>query len=311
MKTIELKVELMDEGKRIDIFVADKIPEYSRSYLQRLIKDGFVSVDGINVKPKYKVKSGQIIIVAIPPPRKISLEPEDIALDIIYQDKDIAVINKTQGMVVHPAPGNYSGTLVNALLFRCDHLSGIGGAIRPGIVHRLDKDTSGLLVIAKNDHAHRSLSQQIQDRSAKRIYWSVVENNIKEDQGVINAPVGRHPVQRIKMAVRDGPGSRKAVTHFCVLERFGNYTFVEARLETGRTHQIRVHMAYAGHPILGDPIYGSKKQRFKLEGQVLHAKKLGFIHPSTGENMEFEAPLPEYFENLLNILRKKAILGQK
>lgn len=304
MENLRFEVEQQDDKKRIDVFLSEKISEHSRSYIQKLIRDGFVLVNGQKVKPNFKVKPGCVIDVTIPPPKEISLEPEPMELDIVYEDDDIVVVNKPQGMVVHPAPGNYSGTLVNALLYSCDELSGIGGVIRPGIVHRLDKDTSGLLVVAKNDAAHRNLAQQIKDRTLKRIYWCIVEKNIKEDKGVINAPIGRHPTNRKKMAVVSGPTAKPAITHFKVLERFGEYTLVEARLETGRTHQIRVHMAYIGHPVVGDSVYGSRKQKFDLKGQALHAKKLGLIHPSTGEYMEFEAPLPEYFENLLSILRK-------
>jgi 23S rRNA pseudouridine1911/1915/1917 synthase len=304
MEFLRFEIAQADDKKRIDVFLTEKIPEHSRSYIQKLIKDGLVLVNGEKVKPNFKVKPGCVIDVTIPPPQEISLQPEPMELDIVYEDDDIVVVNKPQGMVVHPAPGNYSGTLVNALLYSCDELSGIGGVIRPGIVHRLDKDTSGLLVVAKNDAAHRSLAQQIRDRTLKRVYWCIVEKNIKEDKGVINAPIGRHPTNRKKMAVVNLPTAKPAITHFKVLERFGEYTLVEARLETGRTHQIRVHMAYIGHPVVGDSVYGSRKQKFNLKGQVLHAKKLGLIHPSTGEYMEFEAPLPEYFENLLDILRR-------
>jgi len=307
METLRFEVEQADDKKRIDVFLTEKIPEHSRSYIQKLIKDGFVSVNGQKVKCNFKVKPGCLIDVTIPPPKEVSLQPEPLELDIVYEDNDIVVINKPQGMVVHPAPGNYSGTLVNALLYSCDGLSGIGGEIRPGIVHRLDKDTSGLLVVAKNDAAHQSLAQQIKDRTLKRIYWCIVEKNIKEDKGIINAPIGRHPTNRKKMAVLNSPTAKPAITHFKVLERFGQYTLVEARLETGRTHQIRVHMAYIGHPVVGDSVYGSRKQKFNLKGQVLHAKKLGLIHPSTGEYMEFEAPLPPYFEDLLDILRRSNI----
>ena len=297
------QVEEAYHGQRLDKFLTDKIPDLSRSFLQEIIKSGQVKVDGQNIKPNYRLKTGQEVDVSIPPPRRISLEPENIELNIIYQDDDIAVINKPQGMVVHPAPGNYSGTLVNALLYHCDQLSGINGKIRPGIVHRIDKDTSGLLVIAKNDRAHHHLARQIAERSIKRVYWAVVENNIVEDEGTIDAPIKRHPVHRKKMAVIPGPGSRKAVTHFRVLERFGEYTLVEARLETGRTHQIRVHMSYIQHPIVGDTVYGSKKQKFDLIGQALHAKMLGLVHPTSGEYMEFNAPLPSYFDELLKKLR--------
>ncbi len=304
METLRFEVDQADDKKRIDVFLSEKIPKHSRSYIQKLIKDGLVSVNGQKVKSNFRVKPGYLIDVTIPPPKEISLQPEPMELDIVYEDNDIVVINKPQGMVVHPAPGNYSGTLVNALLYSCDELSGIGGEIRPGIVHRLDKDTSGLLVVAKNDTAHHSLAQQIKDRTLKRIYWCIVEKNIREDKGVINAPIGRHPTNRKKMAVLNSPTAKPAITHFKVLERFGVYTLIEARLETGRTHQIRVHMAYIGHPVVGDSVYGSRKQRFNLKGQVLHAKKLGLIHPSTGEYMEFEAPLPQYFEELLDILRR-------
>ncbi|MFO7295119.1 MAG: RluA family pseudouridine synthase [Clostridia bacterium] len=307
METLRFEVEQADDKKRIDVFLTEKLPEHSRSYIQKLIKDGLVSVNGQKVKCNFKVKPGCLIDVTIPPPKEVSLQPEPLELDIVYEDNDIVVINKPQGMVVHPAPGNYSGTLVNALLYSCDGLSGIGGEIRPGIVHRLDKDTSGLLVVAKNDAAHQSLAQQIKDRTLKRIYWCIVEKNIKEDKGIINAPIGRHPTNRKKMAVLNSPTAKPAITHFKVLERFGQYTLVEARLETGRTHQIRVHMAYIGHPVVGDSVYGSRKQKFNLKGQVLHAKKLGLIHPSTGEYMEFEAPLPPYFEDLLDILRRSNI----
>lgn len=304
MKEIQLIVEQEDQGKRLDLFLSEKQPEYSRSFFQNLIKEKNVLVDGKSEKANYKVKAGQRIQIFIPPPKQISLEPENIPLDIIYEDQDIIVINKPQGMVVHPAPGNYSGTLVNALLYHCDNLSGINGKIRPGIVHRIDKDTSGLLVVAKNDQAHRRLALQIKEKKAFRVYWALVENNIKEDQGTIDAPIARHPVDRKRMAVVHLPQSRPAVTHFKVLERFGEYTLVEARLETGRTHQIRVHMAYIGHPVVGDPVYGSRKQRFKLDGQALHACKLGLVHPTTNEYMEFEAPIPEYFDRLLKTLRR-------
>ncbi len=304
MEMIRIEVEQIDEGKRIDVFLADKLPQHSRSYIQKLLKDGLVLVNGEKVKPNHRVKAGTTIDMNIPPPKKISLEPQAIDLDIIYEDDDIVVVNKPQGMVVHPAPGNYSETLVNALLHKCRRLSGIGGVIRPGIVHRLDKDTSGLLVVAKNDNAHKNLSQQIKDRTVKRIYWCIVERNIKHDIGIINAPIGRHPVNRKKMAVLNSPAARTAITHFRVLERFGEYTLVEAKLETGRTHQIRVHMAYIGNPVVGDTTYGSRKQKFRLDGQALHARKLGFLHPVTGQYMEFEAPIPGYFEELLKLLRK-------
>lgn len=298
------RVEHINHGKRLDVFLSETIPGESRSSIQRLIKDGRVTIDNENVKPNYKIKEGQLVRISIPPPVAISVEPEDIDIDIIYQDNDIAVINKPQGMVVHPAPGNYSGTLVNALLYHCNHLSGINGKIRPGIVHRLDKDTTGLIVVAKNDCAHRHLATQIAERTALRIYCAIVENNIIEDEGTIDAPIKRHPVDRKKMTVSTGPGNRKAVTHFRVLERYGKFTLVEARLETGRTHQIRVHMSHIRHPVVGDILYGSKKQKFKLRGQALHAIKLGIIHPTSQEYMEFRAAPPAYFNKLVEKLRK-------
>lgn len=298
------KIDSTNQGKRLDVFLSKEIEEKSRSSLQNLIKDGLVKVNGLNVKANYKLKEGQNVEVSIPPPVKISIEPENIELDIIYEDSDIAVINKPQAMVVHPAPGNYSGTLVNALLYHFHHLSDINGEMRPGIVHRIDKDTSGLIVIAKNNYAHQYLARQIANKTAFRVYYAIVENNILEDKGTIDAPIKRHPIQRKKMTVFQGAGSRNAVTHFRVLERFGKFTLVEAKLETGRTHQIRVHMSYIKHPIVGDPVYGSRKQKFDLNGQALHAKKLGLIHPSTGKFMEFRAPLPLYFNELLTELRK-------
>ena len=231
------------------------------------------------------------------------MQAENIPLDVIYEDSDVIVINKSQDMVVHPAPGNYSGTLVNALLYHCRDLSGINGVLRPGIVHRIDKDTSGALVVAKNDNAHNSLAMQLKDHSMTRSYLALVEGIIKQDEGSIDEPIGRHPKDRIKMAVVEN--GKKAITHYKVIERFDNYTLVECNLETGRTHQIRVHMAKIGHPLVGDLVYGFKKQRFNLKGQVLHAKRLGFIHPSTNEYMEFVSPLPDYFEKLITKLRNE------
>ena len=249
-----------------------------------------------------RVKSGWIIRVILPEPEKTELLPEDIPLDIVYEDEDLLVVNKPKGMVVHPAPGNPNGTLVNALLAHCgDSLSGINGVIRPGIVHRIDKDTSGLLIVAKNDAAHQGLASQIQEHSFTREYEAVVYGNLREDQGTINAPIGRHPIDRKKMAVTE-KHSRPAVTHFQVLARYGNFTYVRLRLETGRTHQIRVHMAYLGHPVAGDPVYGPKKVITSLHGQCLHARKIGFIHPITGKYLEFSSPLPEYFSTFLDML---------
>jgi 23S rRNA pseudouridine1911/1915/1917 synthase len=299
---VVLQGEKEDEGKRIDVFLAAEL-DYTRSYIKKLIVDGLVFVNGKTIKPSYKVKENDEVVVNIPEAEKIDVLPENIPLDILYEDDDIIVINKPQGMVVHPAPGNYSGTLVNALLYHCKNLSGINCILRPGIVHRLDKDTSGVMVVAKNDKAHMSLSNQIKERSVVKKYVAIVEGVIKEEEGKVEAPIGRHPVDRKKMAViEDG---RYALTLYKVLERFKENTLIEAVIKTGRTHQIRVHMAYIGHPVVGDPIYGFKKQKFKLEGQALHSRVLGFMHPTKGVYMEFEAPLPEYFKKLIEILRNK------
>lgn len=290
-------------GERIDTVIALTIDSLTRSAVQKLISDGNVLVNDAPVVKNYKAKSGDIVKVTIPVPVLLNVEPQDIPLDIVYEDDDLLVVNKPKGMVVHPAPGNLDGTLVNALMFHCgDSLSGINGVIRPGIVHRIDKDTSGLLIVAKNDFAHLNLAEQIKEHSFTRKYKAVVHGNIKDDEGTIDAPLGRSPKDRKKMAVTD-KNSRNAVTHFTVLERFGSYTFVECKLETGRTHQIRVHMAYKGHPVAGDTVYGPKNTPKELLGQCLHAGLIGFIHPRTGEYLEFEAPLPEYFENFLKKLR--------
>lgn len=293
-----------EAGIRLDVFLNEKIHDMSRSHIQKLIGENNIIVNNKSTRSNYKIRVGDIIKVVIPEPVKLDLIPEDIDIDMLYEDEDIAVVNKPQGMVVHPAAGNYTGTLVNALLKRCSNLSSINGVIRPGIVHRIDKDTSGVLVIAKNDNSHKHLAEQIKNHSVKRIYIALVEGIIKVDSGTVNEPIGRHPVERKKMAVVSKSG-RRAITHYRVLERYRENTLIEARLETGRTHQIRVHMAYIGHPLVGDPVYGYKKQKYKLAGQALHAKTLGFIHPTTGEYMEFTAPLPEYFENLLNKLKSK------
>lgn len=284
---------------RLDILVSMRTNS-TRSNIKKLIDEGNVTVDGIRRKPKFKVKAGQRITVIIPPARHIDLTPQDIPVDIVYEDEDLAIINKARGMVVHPAPGNYDGTLVNALLFHLSSLSGINGEIRPGIVHRIDKDTTGLLVVAKNDAAHNSLATQIGEKTASRVYRALCEGNIKEDKGIINAPIGRHSVDRKRMAVIST--GKDATTNYRVIKRYGTYTLVELKLETGRTHQIRVHLTHIKHPIVGDPIYGTKKQAFNLEGQLLHAYKLGLVHPRSGKNMEFEAPLPDDFEKVLRIL---------
>lgn len=290
-----------ENGVRIDSYLAGNMEDMSRSYIQKLIDEGNVLVNNSRVKSNYKVKTGDVISVAIPEPVKLEVEAEDIDIGIMYEDDDVIVVNKPQGMVVHPAAGNYSGTLVNALLKHCSSLSGINGVIRPGIVHRIDKDTSGVLVVAKNDTAHKYIAEQIKEHTVNRLYIALVEGVIKSENGTIEGSIGRHHTNRKMMdVVSDG---KHAVTHFKVLERFKNYTLIEAKLETGRTHQIRVHMAHIGHPVVGDPLYGIKKQRFKLKGQVLHAAVLGFAHPRTGEYMEFKAPLPKYFEDLLKNIR--------
>ena len=290
-------------GERIDRFLSIYLEDLSRSYIQKLLKEGAVMVNGNAVKSSYKINAGDEILVHIPDPEPMDILPEDIPLDILYEDGDILVINKPKGMVVHPSPGHYSHTLVNAVLYHCGgRLSGINGVLRPGIVHRIDMDTTGSLLICKNDRAHQILADELKAHNITRRYHAVVHGNLKEDTGTVNAPIGRHPVDRKKMSTKATNG-RAAVTHYRVLERFGNYTYIECELETGRTHQIRVHMASIGHPILGDTVYGPAKCPFKLEGQTLHAKILGIIHPTTRKYMEFDAPLPEYFETLLKRLR--------
>lgn len=303
MEIKTFQIEEKDAGKRLDVFVTENLDNMSRSFSQGIIEKEKVKVNNIYKKSNYKLRVNDIVEIEEQEPVELKVEAEDIPLNIIYEDSDVIVVNKPQDMVVHPAPGNYSGTLVNGLLYHCTDLSGINGVIRPGIVHRIDKDTSGVLVIAKNDRAHNSLAAQLKDHSMERAYYALVEGVIKDDEGTIRTNIGRHPVERIKMAVvRDG---REAVTHYRVIERFKSNTLVECRLETGRTHQIRVHMAYIHHPLVGDPVYGYSKQRFKLKGQALHAKVLGFIHPSTGEYMEFSSELPKYFEEILEKLRKE------
>ena len=294
-------VEPYEEGERIDTYISKKNDKISRTHTKKLIDDDKITVNEKCVKSSYKVKKDDVINIVIPEPKVLNVDAEDIDIDIIYEDDDVCVVNKPQGMVVHPAVGNLTGTLVNALLKKCKNLSSINGVIRPGIVHRIDKDTSGILVVAKNDYAHRKLAEQIKEHSVNRRYIAIVEGRLKDDYGTIDEPIGRHPIQRKKMAVVEN--GRNAITHFKVLERFKNNTLIEAKLETGRTHQIRVHMAYIGHPLVGDPVYGYKKQRFNLKGQALHAKTLGFVHPTTNKYMEFNVSPPEYFEKLLKILR--------
>ncbi|WP_163194783.1 RluA family pseudouridine synthase [Clostridium thermarum] len=303
MKEHNYIVDVAYNGLRIDKFLSISMEDKSRSYIQGLIEDEAVKVNNKIVKSNYKLKTGDVVEAVIPDPVELSVEAEDIPLEILYEDSDVLVVNKPQGMVVHPAAGNQSGTLVNAILNHCSDLSGINGVIRPGIVHRIDKDTSGVLVIAKNDNSHNKLAEQLKDHSMTRVYMALVEGVLKADEGTVDAPLARHPIERKKIAVvKDG---RRAVTHYKVVERFNNATLVECRLETGRTHQIRVHMAHIGHPLVGDPVYGYRKQRFRLEGQLLHARLLGFIHPTTGEYMEFETPLPDYFKKVIEILRKE------
>jgi 23S rRNA pseudouridine1911/1915/1917 synthase len=303
LEKMEFKVEEEDAGTRIDKYISNLMEGKSRSFIQGMIEKGAVLVNGNIKKSNYTVRTGDAILVTVPEPVEMSIKAEKIPLEILYEDADMVVVNKKQGMVVHPASGVYSGTLVNALLDHCTDLSGINGVLRPGIVHRIDKDTSGILVVAKNDNAHNILAHQLKEHSMTRVYYALVEGIVKQDEGVVDAPLGRHPVEKIKMAVvRDG---RSAVTRYRVIKRYKAQTLVECMLETGRTHQIRVHMAHIGHPVVGDPVYGHKKQRFKLEGQLLHAKKLGFIHPSTGEYVEFESPLPDYFLKVLTVLENE------
>ena len=302
MTTLRKKAEL--QGKqRVDAYLAEVYPQFSRSFLKKLIEQESILLNGRAVKAGNKVKAGDTIELDVPEAEEISVVPQDLPLDIVYQDHDIAVINKPQGMVTHPAPGNYKGTLVNALLYHIGDLSGINGQLRPGIVHRLDKDTSGLLIIAKNDGAHKALAEQIAQKTAQRIYLALVYGNIKDEEGTISTLLGRDVRDRKKMAVVRA-GGREAVTNYRVLERYGNYTLVECRLKTGRTHQIRVHMKYIGHPVVGDPVYCRQKDPFGLSGQLLHAKRLEIIHPRTGEEMVFEAPLPAYFTEVLTQLKK-------
>lgn len=303
MREIVLNAPSGAAGERADKFIADGCEDISRSYAAKLCEDGMVKIDGAAITKKYKIKGGEEILISVPEPREAEAVPEDIPLDIVYEDGDVIIVNKPQGMVVHPAAGNETGTLVNGLLYHCGkELSAINGVIRPGIVHRIDKDTSGLLIAAKNNEAHLALSEQWKNQKPLRKYVALVNGNIKEDSGTINKPIARHPNDRKRMAVVHG--GREAITHFEVLKRYGQYTLVECTLETGRTHQIRVHMASVGHSIVGDKTYGIKKEKFNLEGQLLHARTIGFIHPSTGERMEFSAELPEYFRNILDKLGK-------
>ena len=295
-----IEIITAESGIRIDAWVSEQMPELTRSAAQRLLAEGMILVNGKAPKKNYKVNAGDTITVTIPEAAEVPLIPQNIPIDIVFEDEDVVVVNKPRGMVVHPAPGHPDGTLVNALLYHCgDTLSGVGGEKRPGIVHRIDKDTSGLLIVAKNDAAHLALSAQLSDRSLSRVYRAVVVGNLREDAGTVDAPIGRHPNDRKKMAVTH-QNSRNAVTHWSVLERYRGYTHVRCKLETGRTHQIRVHMAHIGHPLLGDEVYGHAKLPEKgLVGQCLHAKELQFIHPRTGEAVHLDTELPEYFKEVL------------
>ena len=304
MEIYDYTVEKEESGIRIDRYLAEKDSGLSRSFLQKLLKEGQITVGEKAAKSNYKVRENDRIHLEIPDSSEPDIVPENIPLDILYEDDYVLVVNKPKNMVVHPSAGHTSGTLVNAVMAHCgEHLSGINGVLRPGIVHRIDKDTTGALLICKDDVVHRDLAEQLKEHSIKRRYRAVVQGNLKEAEGTVNAPVGRHPTDRKKMAINHKNG-KEAITHYKVLERFEQATYIECRLETGRTHQIRVHMASLGHPLLGDTVYGSSKNPYHLQGQALHAMILGFVHPITGEYLEFEAPLPEYFSKLLEKLRK-------
>lgn len=304
MKTELYEVLNEQEGERLDKFLSIIYPDQSRSFFQKIIKDNKILVNDKPEKTNYRIKCDDIINITIPDAVETKIVPEDIPIDIIYEDDDVLIVNKPKGMVVHPSAGHYTGTLVNAIMYHCkDSLSGINGEIRPGIVHRIDMDTTGSLIVCKNDESHINIARQIKDHTVNRIYEGIVIGNLKDDEGTIEGPIGRHPIDRKKMCINEKNG-KPAITHYKVLERFGNYTYAQFKLETGRTHQIRVHMSSIGHPLLGDTLYSSGKSAFKnLQGQTLHAKTIGFIHPRTNEYVEFSAPLPNYFEKLLNQLK--------
>ncbi len=302
MNKEQFEVEIEHEGERLDKYLNLIFEEKSRSFFQKLIKEEQVLVNDTAQKANYRLKVEDIVTVTIPDAVETPIVPENIPLDILYEDEDVLVVNKPKGMVVHPSAGHYSGTLVNAIMYHCkDSLSGINGEVRPGIVHRIDMDTTGSLIVCKNDESHICIAEQIKEHSVNRRYRGIVCGNVKEDEGTINAPIGRHPVERKKMAINEKNG-KPAITHYKVLKRFERYTYMEFQLETGRTHQIRVHMASIGHPLLGDTLYSSGKSPYKLQGQTLHAMTIGFIHPRTNAYMEVSAPLPEYFERLLQII---------
>ncbi|MGI6360912.1 MAG: RluA family pseudouridine synthase [Bacillota bacterium] len=294
----------VEQGKRLDAYLAQELPDLSRSQIKMLLQKGLILVDGQTVKVSREIKGGEEISITIPGQTEVNLEPEKMVLDIIYEDQDLLVINKPQGMVVHPATGHHEKTLVNALLYHCQSLSGVGGALRPGIVHRLDKDTSGLLVVAKNDAAHLGLNRQWKNQEIKRLYHAVLHGVIAEPAGIVEAPLARHRKERIKMSVQKQSG-RPAITHYRVLERFSQFTYTQLQLKTGRTHQIRVHMAYLGHPVAGDLLYGPRRSALKLNGQLLHAKELGFRHPISDKWLEFTSQLPPYFKEFIQSQRKK------
>lgn len=301
MHTYVFKITEELDGERIDKALGCLIDSLSRSFIQKFIKDGKVTVNGTVVKASAKVAAEDEVVFELPEAVEPDIPAENIPLDILYEDEDVIVVNKPKGMVVHPAAGHYNGTLVNALMYHCgSELSGINGVMRPGIVHRIDMDTTGSLIVCKNDMAHNSIAAQLKEHSINRVYHAICYGDIKEDEGTIHKPIGRHPVDRKKMAVN--PQGKDAITHYKVLKRFGKYTYIACKLETGRTHQIRVHMASIGHPLLGDEVYSARNCPFKLQGQCLHAMTLGFIHPRTQEYIEVNAPLPAYFERLLQIL---------
>lgn len=303
MQEYRFLIDEEQEDERIDKVLGILMESQSRSYIQKLIKEGNVLVNGKGVKASYPVKADDDVVLMMPPLAQLAIEPENIPLDILYEDSDVIVVNKPKGMVVHPAAGHYSGTLVNALMYHLgDSLSGINGVMRPGIVHRIDRDTTGSLIICKNDTAHNHIAAQLKEHSVNRVYHAICYGNLKEDEGTIEGAIGRHPQDRKKMAINEKNG-KPAITHYKVLKRFKDYTYVACKLETGRTHQIRVHMASIGHPLLGDEVYApGRKCPYKLQGQTLHAKVLGFEHPTTGEYVETDAPLPEYFRHLLDIM---------